>query len=70
MTLLYKESDKIVVVSPVKVTAYLNHIICELHTNKRLEVTFPSSVTAKEAVIKLAKDRYYDARKCEIRECR
>ena len=70
MTLLYKEVDKIVAVSPTKATAYFNCIICELHTNKRLEVIFPSSTTAKEAVIKLAKEGYYDARKCEVRECR
>lgn len=70
MTLLYKEADTIVAVSPTKATAYLNRIICDLHINKRLEVILPSSTKAKEAVIELAKNGYYDARRCEVRECR
>ena len=69
MTLLYKEAGNIVAVSPTKATAYLNCIICDLHTNKRLERILPSSTKAKMAVIELAKNGYYDACKCEVRVC-
>lgn len=71
MTLLYSDtSSNTVAVNLTKATAYCNRIVCVLYTNNRLEVTLPSSTVAKEAVVKLAKEGYYDARRYKVREYR
>ena len=68
MTLLYEDTSDLKAALVTRAVVSLNRMVCEIQGNTLVEVTFHSSTEARVALMRLAKEGYYDARRYVVRE--